>query len=461
MSQQKPNPERAIRFSPTLESSGKNYLLVIAIDEYTHCPPLYNAVRDAQDFVNVLTQKYQFESEQVVKIFNAAATRPNILRQFRELSRRIEPQDNLIVYYSGHGLFDEHFDHGYWAPVDAKLDPDDMSGFVGNDDLIRFIKATKSKHTFLIVDSCFSGALFARIRLAGVARLESKPSRWALTSGRKEPVQDGRPGMNSPFSQYLLSYLRDNAKPKLLVSELVQYVKTAVANNAEQIPIGNPLQNVGDEGGEFAFHLKDEEEEAWIVCSRENTIPALQLFLQLFPKGRYRGEAERRVAQLRASQRQEIQLKEKKQKDKAENIRPAVKPPIAGKMEKPTEPNKKRKRWSYIFYGIGVLIACLLSLAIILPNLNDHPPKVEKAITEDGDLTVAFSDGTPPYQIKFFKPQASKAMYNKLVFKSGEHKIDLADSPLGTGDYILQVLGSNGQKSPDKLVKIRNYAKGK
>ncbi len=130
-------------------------------------------------------------------------------------------------------------------------------------------------------------------------------------------------------------------------------------------------------------------------------------------------------------------------------------------MEKPTEPNKKRKRWSYIFYGIGVLIACLLSLAIILPNLNDHPPKVEKAITEDGDLTVAFSDGTPPYQIKFFKPQASKAMYNKLVFKSGEHKIDLADSPLGTGDYILQVLGSNGQKSPDKLVKIRNYAKGK
>lgn len=275
---------------------GKNYLLVIGIDKYEHCPPLYNAVRDAQNFADVLTQKYQFNPEYIVKVFDEEATRSNILRRFREISRRIESNDSLVIYYSGHGLFDEHFDHGYWVPVNAKLDPDDISDYIGNDDLIRFIKATKSKHTFLIVDSCFSGTLFARIRLAGISRLETKSSRWALTSGRKEPVLDGQPGMSSPFSQYLLSYLRENTQKKLLVSELVQYVKSSVANNAEQIPIGYPLQNVGDEGGEFAFHLKVDEVEAWAVCKNENSIAGYQSFLQEFPQGHFRQEAQQNLA---------------------------------------------------------------------------------------------------------------------------------------------------------------------
>ena len=40
-------------------------------------------------------------------------------------------------------------------------------------------------------------------------------------------------------------------------SELAQYVKITVANNSEQTPIGNPLRNVGDKGGEFVFKLNE------------------------------------------------------------------------------------------------------------------------------------------------------------------------------------------------------------
>jgi len=40
------------------QKAGKNYLLVIGIDEYVHCPILNNAVKDAQDFITILTKKY-------------------------------------------------------------------------------------------------------------------------------------------------------------------------------------------------------------------------------------------------------------------------------------------------------------------------------------------------------------------------------------------------------------------
>lgn len=40
---------------------GKNYLFAIGIDKYEHWPPLYNAVRDVQKFIHILTDRYQFE----------------------------------------------------------------------------------------------------------------------------------------------------------------------------------------------------------------------------------------------------------------------------------------------------------------------------------------------------------------------------------------------------------------
>jgi hypothetical protein len=36
----------------------------------------------------------------------------------------------------------------------------------------------------------------------------------------------------------------------------LQQVKTEVANKTQQTPVGNPLKNAGDEGGEFIFRLK-------------------------------------------------------------------------------------------------------------------------------------------------------------------------------------------------------------
>ena len=81
---------------------GKNHLLAIAINAYTHCTPLNNAVYDVEAFIQVLRKRYHFGENHITFLKDAEANKKNIERAFDRLIDRIEPADNLIVYFSGH-----------------------------------------------------------------------------------------------------------------------------------------------------------------------------------------------------------------------------------------------------------------------------------------------------------------------------------------------------------------------
>ncbi len=95
---------------------GTNYLLTIGIDQYQHWKPLKNAVKDATDFANLLKQSYQFEEENITQVFNENATEKNILRTLKSFVSNITADDNIIIYFSGHGHYDEELEEGYWVP---------------------------------------------------------------------------------------------------------------------------------------------------------------------------------------------------------------------------------------------------------------------------------------------------------------------------------------------------------
>lgn len=233
---------------------GKNYLYAIAIDEYEHCPKLYNAVKDANDLVQVLSEQYYFEEANIITLFNEQATESNIIHNFRDIARSLTPQDNLVIFFSGHGEFDEVFKEGYWVPVGAKRGA--LEDYVPNSKIRTILNAISSHHTFLISDSCFSGTLFAgQSKDVAAQRLERDPSRWGLTAGRNEIVDDGKPGSNSPFADSLIYHLKTNDKP-LGVMELCQKVIEEVVANAQQTPRGEPLKVDGHRGGQFYFHPK-------------------------------------------------------------------------------------------------------------------------------------------------------------------------------------------------------------
>lgn len=232
----------------------KNYLLLIGIDHYKHWPALSNAVSDAVSFNQVLMDKYAFMPENITTVLDSNATRKNIYDSFKMLVEKITPNDNLIIYYSGHGHYDPVLGEGYWVPVDAGKGEE--SDYIPNGFINQFMKKINSKHTFLIADACFSGSLFENSSRGYSENVEQFKSRWGLTSGRLEFVSDGNAGDHSPFNEAIVEFLKNNTKPTLPISELIQKVKVDVSNKTSQTPIGNPLKSAGDEGGEFVFKIK-------------------------------------------------------------------------------------------------------------------------------------------------------------------------------------------------------------
>ncbi len=80
-------------YESTNKPLGKNYLLVIGIDEYAHCPRLYNAVKDAQDIVKILVERFQFESATIIKLLlKPIFTKPLNILQIRSHQK--------IIFYS-------------------------------------------------------------------------------------------------------------------------------------------------------------------------------------------------------------------------------------------------------------------------------------------------------------------------------------------------------------------------
>lgn len=240
---------------------GQNHLLAIAVNDYEHAPKLSNCVGDAQAIIDILISKYDFESDHVTTLFDQKATRANIYKQLRQLASKVKSTDNLLVYFAGHGIYDKEGGSGYLVPVEAA--PGNFWDFVSNGDFLGMIRAIKSFHTFLLMDSCFSGTLFRSMDDGSThlaENVEQFPSRWGLAAGRIEEVEDGWHGENSPFAKAILQYLEANDSEKFPVSELVQYTKRVTPRNARQTPIGGPLFKVGDMDGEFVFYLKKDEE---------------------------------------------------------------------------------------------------------------------------------------------------------------------------------------------------------
>lgn len=284
------NPE-----STNWTGGGKNYFFGIGIDRYVHWEKLQNAVKDVNDFIGVLTQQYQFGPDEVHTLFDTEATEAEIYNKIRELKRELQPEDNLVVYYSGHGHYDEEFEEGYWIPVDADKTSEDR--FISNANIIKRINAIKTHHTLLIVDSCFSGTLVVKKR-SGLTDERFK-SRRILASGRQETVADGQPGQNSPFASGILTYLKKNTEKAINTTSLVQYVKEYVETRARQTPVEGRIQNSDDEGGEFVFHLKMDEMGLWESVKAKDNAEAYANYLDYYPKGLYANQAEKRILELK------------------------------------------------------------------------------------------------------------------------------------------------------------------
>ena len=217
-------------------------------------------MNDAKAIETTLKSKYKFDNFHT--LYNEQASRKAIIAQLEWLVQNAQPEDNVFIYYSGHGDFKKDLNKGFWVPIDAASNS--TADFISNNDLQTYLGGIKSKHTLLVADACFSGDLFRGSTVSVpfensekyYTEVHGRASRQAFTSGGIEPVMDGGKNGHSVFAYYLLKSLNENDSKYFDASQLYDKIKIPVVNNSDQTPKLAPLKDTGDEGGQFIFIKK-------------------------------------------------------------------------------------------------------------------------------------------------------------------------------------------------------------
>ena len=252
-----PQEEVVVPKKPALEEitrDAKYYGLIIGVNNYNDpaITFLENPINDAQKLYQLLTTKYTFEKRDVQLLKDPK--REDIIYSLDYLSRVVTPEDNLLIFYAGHGFWDQESNIGFWLPSDARKIS--QAAWFRNSTLVDYLKSIKSRHTLLITDACFGGSIF-KTRKAftdapkAIEILYEFPSRKAMTSGSLTEVPD-----QSSFTRFLLERLEQNKQKYLSSEQLFSSLRTAVINNSESIPQYGEIRNVGDQGGDFIFIKK-------------------------------------------------------------------------------------------------------------------------------------------------------------------------------------------------------------
>jgi Caspase domain/Sel1 repeat len=245
---------------------GDYYALVIGNIEYQYpqeIPALKSPKPDAEAIASLLKEKYNYV---VMLLLNA--NRDQILGALNTLRETLREEDNLLIYYAGHGVLDGDSSRGYWLPVDAEPYPQ-TAKWISADDVTDILDSMRAKHVLVVADSCYSGSLTTtgnaslglgvpqEERFYWLKTIANKPSRMAMTSGNLSPVLDGGGGRHSIFAMALLEVLGTNDRVMegwrvyLRVSARVSDV--AEIYGLRQVPTYGPIRSEKYTGGDYLF----------------------------------------------------------------------------------------------------------------------------------------------------------------------------------------------------------------
>jgi len=253
-------PAKSARALPAGVEFGSYHALIIGNNDYQTLPDLLSPANDATDLARLLEQRYGFKTTVLLN-----ATRYQILSALNTLRETLTTQDNLLIYYAGHGELDEVNQRAHWLPVDAERGS--TANWIPSTQITDVLNIMKARQVLLVADSCYAGALtrssMARLgtgmtaaeRTHWLRTMAARRSRTVLASGGIAPVMDAGGGRHSVFAKALLEVLENNHElldGQSLHREVAARVAYAAANlQFEQMPEYAPIRFAGHEAGEF------------------------------------------------------------------------------------------------------------------------------------------------------------------------------------------------------------------
>jgi hypothetical protein len=243
---------------------GRFYAIVIGNQHYQQLESLATPINDANRAAKVLSDKYGF----TVQILDDAND-ITMLKAINDLNAVLKPEDNVLIYYAGHGtrLKSAAGESGYWLPVNADAPPKDTF-WVPNEQITGHLGRLVARRVLVVADSCYSGLLstdpsylffnaqtgYSKDYLK--YKLE-KRARLLLSSGGDEPVLDQGGAGNSVFAKAFLDELENNtgilSSPELFTRIRKRVEIAAAKNKFVQTPEFKSIKGAGHEVGDFFF----------------------------------------------------------------------------------------------------------------------------------------------------------------------------------------------------------------
>jgi tetratricopeptide (TPR) repeat protein len=234
---------------PLLLAKVRYHALLIAENDYQDesLGNLTSPVLQATELKELLMKNYLFEEKDIMVIKNAK--RLEILDSIEKKCNSLGPDDNLLIYYAGHGTVRKvgsTITGGFLIPADGINQK--YNTMLSSTDLQQAMSGSAVRHILFVADACFGGALFRSGMDEAPKNIKASyqpQSRKIMTSGNLEEVKD-----DSKFFQCLKKFLTLNTEKYVSAVELFGFVKKNAEGSSPQY---DAIKEIGHEGGEFIF----------------------------------------------------------------------------------------------------------------------------------------------------------------------------------------------------------------
>ena len=213
--------------SKTKKEKAENYLLSIAIDEYSDptFSPQKGRVEDARSLTKVLQEKFEYQS---TELYNHSATAKSILNQLEVLVTETKESDSVIIYFNSQ--ISDAYGYGYFSYDMEKIE---------ENVLYSAISKMRAQHVLVIIDFHYYTSQGTSTRSISLEK-GTYSSRWIMHRQGSE--------WRDRFTPELVKFL-EKLNFEIGVQELLRVIKDVVIA---------PLNLGGDEGGMFKFFPKKE-----------------------------------------------------------------------------------------------------------------------------------------------------------------------------------------------------------
>ncbi len=240
---------------------GRFFALVIGNAQYEHLPPVPAAEHDAKAMEALLRDAYGF---QVTLLQNARYAK--ILSTLYTLSQTLDENDNLVVFYAGHGKRDLRHGRGWWLPVDADADAEAKTNWLPNQEVSDRLALIAARHILVLADAAYVGDITRGTPQAEpqnmsasqwakyVEATKQRRARLALASGADEPAG----AQTSRFTATLIDILQRQRGvfPASRLHRDVVNALTADDRVTSAVPTFAPLQSAFHDGVDFLFQRR-------------------------------------------------------------------------------------------------------------------------------------------------------------------------------------------------------------